>query len=65
MKAETAYNVIQSLDPTELERLYAMIDRAAKAKQTLSKPKTHIWTVEECTEILLATHFNKSKRKHP
>lgn len=57
MQAETAYNVIQALEPKELNRLYKMlgiaVDRAKKKKQ-------QIITDEQATEFLLGK-LNKQK----
>jgi len=65
MKAETAYNVIQALPPEELQRLYAMLAIPEVRKvPKVRRSVIPIWTVAECTEILLATYFNKSKNKN-
>ncbi len=64
MKAETAYNVIQALPREELQRLYAML--AMPQVQKVKKVRNTgiaIWTLAECTEILLAGYFNKNKSK--
>ena len=64
MKAETAYNVIQALPQEELQRLYAMlamppVQKVAKVRKSVIK----ILTLEECTEVLLATYFNKKRKQ--
>lgn len=62
--AETAYNfLIQSLSETELERVIVMFDQHRKPKPT--RPgNSHIWTIPECTEILLKVLHGRTKQGH-
>lgn len=54
MKAETAYNVIQALPQTEVERLYKMLGVVSATITTSKKSKKKpLITDAEATEYLL------------
>lgn len=50
--AETAYNIFLALPEMEKQRLYAMMEKEKKVKPLQTK-KSNVWTVEECTEVVL------------
>ena len=63
LAAETAYNFLTaSLSPTELERLINMFNQDKKPKAVNAK-QSNIWTVPECTEILLKLLRNRTKKR--
>ncbi|RDI07068.1 hypothetical protein [Flavobacterium sp. AG291] len=51
--AETAYNIFLALPDGEKERLYAMMEKAKEPKTIKSTKKNKVWTVAECTDIIL------------
>jgi len=51
--AETAYNIFLALPDGEKERLYAMMEKERKPKPVKLTKKSNVWTVEECTEVVL------------
>ena len=51
--AETAYNIFQALPDGEKERLYAMMEKDRKPKPIKQTKKSNVWTIEECTEVVL------------
>lgn len=67
MVAETAFNVIQSLPPAELYRLYSLLEVVPKntAEKPKKKPKNSntVWTIENVKERLLATHFKNTEKR--
>ena len=63
LRAETAYNIAMALPQPELQRLFAMLDKHQKPKAAVqSKKKSNVWSVEECTEVLIK-FLNDSKKK--
>ena len=64
LTAETAYNLLtSSMTPTELDRLIAMFEKDRKPKAAKLKKQSDIWTVPECTEIVLKLLRNRTKKR--
>lgn len=64
MIAETVYNVAQVLSPSEKQRLIDMLSKDQKpaiATQLQAQKKSNVWTVAECTEVLLR-HLRNHKQ---
>jgi len=51
--AETAYNIFLALPAGEKESLYAMMEKQRKPQPIKVSKKSNVWTVEECTEVVL------------
>lgn len=61
--AETAYSIFLALPDGEKERLYAMMEKVKKPIPKQSIKKSKVWTVNECTEVVLPLMIQRRNQK--
>ncbi|WP_347066065.1 hypothetical protein [Flavobacterium sp. WV_118_3] len=67
IQAETAYNIVQALTPSEFERLCGMmrVEKIDKPKRKIKKKACPVeaagWTKENVIKMLLANFANKKR----